>query len=124
MFALKFHACSVQALVCQLSSLMCNVIIAAHARRARNGPSVGVDRDTPIHSLSQSVVGLLIAPRHLCSHARYQSGRLARWSRYAYARPFIGLARSFMSRISCSVVLRASASLLYFRVSFVFEFLQ
>ena len=97
--------------------LTCDVTIAVWA------PAHSVGRPAvllpPTHSFTQSVsVGLLIAPRHLCFHARCQLAWPVRLSRCTRA------AHSLMKSISCSVVLHAFTSLLYFRVSFVFEFKQ
>jgi len=109
------RACVRASEVCQLSSLMRDVIIAAHARSSL-GRSVGrrcVCNYILIHSVSQ-----LIVPRHAFSHARL-SGRPARWSRYACARSFIGLANSLISRITCSVVAYYARLRRYFTSGFL-----
>jgi len=103
--------------------LTCDVTIAVRSPRGRTVARLAcLLLHTPIHSVSwcwsinSSQASLLprsvpVGPAHALVALRLR-------------RPFIGLARSFMRQISCSVVLRAFASLLYFRVSFVFEFSQ
>jgi len=113
-------ACRVR--MCSVSvsdiELTCDVTIAARGPRWRSVGRLRVSA-TPTHSFTQSVsVGLLIAPRHLCYHARCQLAWAVRLSRCTRA------AHPLIKSISCSVVLHAFASLLYFRVSFVFEFKQ